>query len=281
MNLVLSGPIDDNLRSVVADLSRPRAIVRLHARAYRFEGVDGTAPMRPRIADLCDAARVDHAYVEEGKRFSDFKLLAMDMDSTLITIECIDEIADFAGKKQEVAAITAAAMRGEITDFAESLRRRVALLAGTPVEVLDCVRVNRLQLAQGAEELLAVANSKGILTLLVSGGFSYYAHYLQQLLGISEAHANELEIKDGKLTGQILGPIVDSTAKANYLTSAMQHSGFRPDQCIAIGDGANDLKMIAAVETSVAFRAKPILKANARLKIDFGGLNVLLDYYPT
>ncbi len=172
MNLVLSGPIDDALRNAVVATVRPSHVVQLHASAYRFHDAACDAAVKSTIQGMCDAARVDHAYVEQGLCLSHFRLLAMDMDSTLITIECIDELADLVGRKAEVVAITEAAMRGEIPDFAESLRRRVALLAGESCSALQRVYDERLRLSVGAETLLAAARQASLGTLLVSGGFT-------------------------------------------------------------------------------------------------------------
>ena len=279
MNLVVSGPIGDSLRNVVVGLSIPRNVVRLHSRAYRLEGADDSPTVRAQVAELCDAARVDHAYVEEGLRFSDFRLLAMDMDSTLITIECIDEIADFVGKKKEVAAITEAAMRGEITDFAESLRRRVALLAGTPRRVLRQVYDERLKYSPGAESLITRARDVRMHTLLVSGGFTYFTSKIKHALRLDYAHANRLEIKANKLSGKLLGPIVDAEAKASFLSKTLQFNAISASHCLTIGDGANDIEMFSIANSSIAYHGKEIVRTSAKLKIDFGGLDTVLDYY--
>jgi phosphoserine phosphatase len=278
MNLVISGPIDDSLRNTIVAVSAPRNVVKLHAAAYRLEGADDSAAVRIQVLALCDSARVDQAYIAEGLRFSDFKLLAMDMDSTLITIECIDEIADFAGKKKEVAAITEAAMRGEITDFAESLRRRVALLAGTPATILDRVFSERLQLSPGAQNLVQAAQAARLHTLLLSGGFTFFTTRLQARLSLSEAHANNLEIKNGLITGRVFDPILDSNAKENYVEQAKQRLSCTSNQTIAIGDGANDLAMMSRAGFSVAFHAKPIVQNAATNTISFGPLSVLNDW---
>jgi phosphoserine phosphatase len=279
MNLVLSGPIDDDLRRAVAQLARPRNVVALHARADRFEVVEDGPPTRARIAALCDAARVDHAYIEEGKRFSDFKLLAMDMDSTLITIECIDEIADFAGKKKEVSAITEAAMRGEIPDFAESLRRRVALLAGTSVDVLEQVFDERLKLSEGAEQLLDAAKREGIYTLLLSGGFTYFTERLREQLSLTAAYANTLETERGRLTGRVREPILDAAEKARHVRDAMHQLQCDPTEALVVGDGANDIPMMREVTYSVAFHAKPATAKIARIGINYGRLDTILDNF--
>ena len=202
------------------------------------------------------------------------------MDSTLITIECIDEIADYAGRKAEVAAITEAAMRGEIADFDESLRRRVALLAGLDHAVLDRVFRDRLRLSPGATELLAAARKHGLRTLLVSGGFTYFTRRLQADLGLDHVHANTLEVIDGKLTGRVLGRILNADGKARALRDACQTIGCTTAEAIALGDGANDLQMMALAGVSVAYRAKPIVRAQTTYAITYCGLDALLNLLP-
>jgi phosphoserine phosphatase len=202
----------------------------------------------------------------------------MDMDSTLITIECIDEIADFVGKKAEVAAVTEAAMRGEI-DWPASLRQRVALLAGLDESALQEVYDQRLRLSPGAETLVAAAKDAGIYTLLVSGGFTFFTNRLKQRLGLDAAFSNQLEIIDGKLTGQVLGPLCDADAKAQHVRDCAQQLGASREQIMVIGDGANDLKMMAVAGTSVAFYAKPIVQAQATTAINAGGLEEVLRHF--
>jgi len=210
-------------------------------------------------------------------RLADFKAIAFDMDSTLISIECIDEIADAVGKKAEVAAITEAAMRGEITDFNDSLRRRVALLRGVPAEALQQVYDERLTLNPGAPELIQAAKAAGLRTLLVSGGFTFFADRVRERLGMHEAHSNTLEIEGGLLTGRVLGDIVDGEAKKQHMLALCARVGCRPDQAIAVGDGANDLPMMGASGLSVAYHAKPKVREQAMVAINEGGLDRLLE----
>jgi len=212
-------------------------------------------------------------------RFGDFRLIAFDMDSTLINIECIDEIAAVAGKKAEVAAITEAAMRGEIADFKESLRRRLALLQGVPAQALEEVYTKRLRLNPGAAELLVAMKSAGLATLLVSGGFTYFAERVQRTLGIDRSASNVLEIEDGLLTGRVIGDIVDGAEKQRQLLAFCAELGCSPQQAIAMGDGANDLPMMGAAGLSVAYHAKPKVRAAAHVAIDTGGLDRLLDVF--
>jgi phosphoserine phosphatase len=210
-------------------------------------------------------------------RLSDFKLIAFDMDSTLINIECVDEIAEVAGKGPAVAAITEAAMRGEISDYKESLARRLALLAGTPVSALQRVYEHRLRLNHGALELLAYARWDGLKILLVSGGFTYFTDRLKPRLGLDYAFSNQLEIEGGVLTGRVVGRVIDGAAKRDLVAQACLDIGCSHEQVIAVGDGANDLPMMELAGLSVAYRAKPKVREYANVSIDTGGLNRLLE----
>ncbi len=214
-------------------------------------------------------------------RLADFKLIAFDMDSTLINIECIDEIADAAGRKPEVAAITAAAMRGEIADYKDSLRQRVALLKGVPARALDEVYEQRLQLNPGAEALVRTCQAAGLKTLLVSGGFTYFTDRLQQRLGLDWTRSNLLEVADGHLTGRLVdqawGDICDGEEKRRTVLATCAAMGIEPRQAIAMGDGANDLPMMSVVGLSVAHHAKPAVRERAMVAIEDGGLDRLLE----
>lgn len=206
-----------------------------------------------------------------------FKVIAFDMDSTLINIECIDEIADAAGKKAEVSAITEAAMRGEITDFKDSLRRRVALLKGVHADFLEQVYTERLRLNPGAEALLAAVHRAGLRSLLVSGGFTFFADRVRERLQIHRAQSNVLGVEGGLLTGEVIGDIVDGAEKRRQLLRACEEAGCEPSQAIAVGDGANDLPMMSAAGLSVAFHAKPKVREQAMVAINLGGLDRLLE----
>ena len=214
-------------------------------------------------------------------RLSDFKLIAFDMDSTLINIECIDEIADAAGRKAEVAAITEAAMRGEITDFKDSLRRRVALLKGVPATALQEVFEQRLRLNPGAERLVQTCKAHGLKVLLVSGGFTFFADRVCALLDIDFSRSNVLDIADGHLTGRVLdqpwGDICDGAEKRKMLLATCEQLGISPQAAIAMGDGANDLPMMGAAGLSVAYHAKPKVREQAMVAINEGGLDRLLE----
>jgi len=216
-------------------------------------------------------------------KLSAFKLAAFDMDSTLINIECIDELADAAGRKAEVAAITEAAMRGEIVDFKESLRRRLALLKGVPASALEDVYSNRLRLNPGAEALMAALHAGGLKTLLVSGGFTFFAERVQARLGMHFMRSNVLEIVGGRLTGQVVaqpwGDICDGAEKNRMLLQTCSGLGIAPTQAIAVGDGANDLPMMGTAGLSVAYHAKPKVRDQAMVSIEDGGLDRLLEVF--
>ena len=214
-------------------------------------------------------------------KLQDFKLIAFDMDSTLINIECIDEIADAAGRKAEVAAITEAAMRGEITDFKDSLRRRVALLKGVPEAALHEVFEQRLRLNPGAKTLVDTCKAHGMKVLLVSGGFTFFADRVCQMLNIDFARSNVLAIDNGHLTGDVVtqdwGDICDGAEKRKMLLHICAHMGINPKQAIAMGDGANDLLMMGEAGLSVAYHAKPMVREQAMVAINDGGLDRLLE----
>jgi phosphoserine phosphatase len=210
-----------------------------------------------------------------------FKLIAFDMDSTLINIECVDEIADAAGRKAEVAALTEAAMRGEISDYKESLRQRVALLRGVTLAQMQEVLSHRMRLNPGAQALVQTCKAAGMKVLLVSGGFTYFSDAVRDLLGIDWTRSNVLEIANGTLTGRLLdqpwGDICDGEEKRKTLLATCQQMGIAPAQAIAVGDGANDLPMMGVAGLSVAYHAKPKVREQAMVSIEQGGLDRLLE----
>lgn len=216
-------------------------------------------------------------------RLADFKLIAFDMDSTLINIECVDEIADAVGKKAEVAAITEAAMQGDITDYKDSLRQRVALLKGVTLAQMDQIYAERLRLNPGAAELVAACKQAGLKVLLVSGGFTHFTDRIRDRLGIDATRANVLEVENGALTGRMVdqpwGDICDGAEKRVMLLQTCAAMGIAPSQAIAMGDGANDLPMMGVAGLSVAFHAKPAVRKFANVSIESGGLDRLLSVF--
>lgn len=261
----------------IAAIAQAEGIQELSPTAVRLLGVD--TDNKAEVIAACQQAQIDFAFIDPVHLLREMKILAMDMDSTLINIECIDEIAAAVGKKAEVSAITEAAMRGEITDFAESLTRRVALLKGVPESALQQVYDQRLQLNAGAERLVQVAKQHGVRTLLVSGGFTFFTERLKERLGIDEAYSNTLEIKEGVLTGRVQGDIVGSQTKADHVLRLAKELGARPEQIIAVGDGANDLPMLSQAYYSVAYRAKPVVQDQARFALNVAPLDAIINWF--
>ena len=278
MDLVLQAPaIAAADVAAIAEASGANGIHMLESVAQQAVRLSGAEP-RAGVAALCASKGIDSAFVPADRKRDRVRVVAIDMDSTLITIECIDEIADTVGIKPEVAAMTAAAMRGEI-DFGESLARRVALFTGLPVAALQRVYDERLALSPGAERMLAGFRAVGAKTLLVSGGFTFFTEKLQARLGFDEIASNAVEVVSGRLTGRIVPPIVDAQAKAVRFAAMRARYAGEGGIAIAVGDGANDLPMLEAADVSVAYQAKPVVRERATHAIDYCGLDAVLNLF--
>ncbi|MBM5575760.1 phosphoserine phosphatase SerB [Deefgea sp. CFH1-16] len=275
--LVIQAPelATQNLKQL-ARLSGAHTIEAINQQAFKLLGAE--IDNLESVADFCESNQLDFAFIPEDLSVRDIGLVVMDMDSTLITIECIDEIADMIGIKAQVAAITAAAMRGEL-DFNASLTQRVALLAGLDESALERVYTERLQLMAGAEKMLAGFHAAGAQTLLISGGFTFFTDKLKTQLGLTRTIANVLEIENGKLTGRIVGDIVNAERKRDELIAMRDELGLRLEQVVAMGDGANDLLMLNAAGFGVACHAKPKVQAEAPYNINYVGLDGVLNYF--
>jgi len=258
-------------------IAHGKAIERISGNAFRITAADPST--REAVAAHCAQAHLDWGFVREGAKLADFRLLAMDMDSTLISIECIDEIADFAGRKAEVAAVTASAMRGEI-DWPESLRQRVSHLKGLDESTLGRVYEERLRFNPGAEKLIGAARRARVTTLLVSGGFTYFTDRVRDQLQLDHAYSNVLVVEGGKLAGTTTGPLVDAAGKAGHVARLTRELGIGKERVLVIGDGANDLPMMAEAGTSIAYHAKPVVRAKADYALDYAGLDGVLSLFP-
>lgn len=263
----------------------PRAALSRQFASIRLAAVGPAVAAAAPAAELADRWRCDATVVAPHLCLSDFRVLALDMDSTLVRVECIDELAQLAGIGAEVAAITDAAMRGQIADYADSLRRRVALLAGFDASLLQTVAKQRMPLTHGAERLLQAARRAGLRTLLVTGGFGFFARILQQQLGIDAVRANEVQLEAGRLTGIVQGPgaspdrLIDAQGKAEALGQACAEAGCPTRQAIALGDGANDLAMLKLAGMGVAYHAKPRVREQAAYRLDYSGLDGVLEWF--
>lgn len=251
---------------------------QLAEHAYRLSVSELSPTQLDTARVFCAEQALDFAVVPASLSFDRIRLIVMDMDSTLINIECIDEIADMCGIKPQIAEITERAMRGEIA-FRQSLQQRVKLLAGLAETALQKVMDERLQLNPGARALCEFCGRHGIKTMLVSGGFVPFAKHVQQLAGLDYIHANQLGLEDGRLTGEVLGEIVDAEAKAALLTRQRETLGLAVDQVIAVGDGANDLPMMQVAAAGVAYHAKPIVQQQADFSINHNGLDALIAMF--
>ena len=275
MNLIIQGMEVENrdLREL-AKLAGANQIDRITGQAFRLKN----ASRREYVAEYCAEAELDFAFVDPMVSLREFGLVAMDMDSTLLAIESIDEIADMQGIKAQVAEITQRTMRGEIV-FAESLRQRTALLQNLDQDALQYVYDHRVRLSPGAEKMLQRMKSAGLKTMVISGGFTFFTDRIKSRLSLDYAAANTLDIQDGKLTGKVLGEIIGAHGKAAVLNKVREELGLKREQVIAIGDGANDLKMMEAAGVSVAYHAKPVVQAKATYAINYVGLDGIVNLF--
>jgi phosphoserine phosphatase len=275
MNLIIQGLeiANSDLREL-AKLAGANHIERITGQAFRLEN----ASRREHVAEYCADVELDFAFIEQTAQLSDFGLVAMDMDSTLLAIESIDEIADMHGMKPQVSEITQRSMRGEIV-FAESLRQRTALLQGLHQDALQQVYDERVRLSPGAEKMLQRMKSAGLRTMVISGGFTFFTDRIKTKLNLDYSAANNLEITDGKLTGKVMGEIIGASGKAEVLKSVREKLGLRREQVIAIGDGANDLKMMEEAGVSIAYHAKPIVQEKATYAINHVGLDGVANLF--
>jgi phosphoserine phosphatase len=275
MNLIIQGMEVENrdLREL-AKLAGANQIDRITGQAFRLKN----ASRREHVTEYCAEAELDFAFVDPMVSLGEFGLVAMDMDTTLLAIESIDEIADMQGIKAQVAEITQRTMRGEIV-FAESLRQRTALLQGLDQDALQYVYNHRVRLSPGAEKMLQRMKSAGLKTMVISGGFTFFTDRIKSRLGLDYAAANTLDIQDGKLTGKVLGEIIGAHGKAAVLNKVREELGLKREQVIAIGDGANDLNMMEAAGISVAYHAKPVVQAKATYAINYVGLDGIVNLF--
>ena len=275
MNLIIQGlEINNSDLRELAKLSHADAIERITGQAFRLTH----ATYSDAVHEYCAQAELDFAFVDAATKLADFKLIAMDMDSTLLAIESIDEIADMQQIKPQVAAITLQAMRGEIS-FEESLTRRTALLRGLHQNALQRVYDERVRLNPGAERMLQLAKRSGLKTMVSSGGFTFFTERIKTKLGFDYAMANVLEIEDNRLTGKVVGEIIGRQGKAHVLRQVCEELGLRREQVVAIGDGANDLDMLTTAGVGIAYHAKPIVKQQATYSIDYVGLDGVTNLF--
>lgn len=275
MNLIIQGTEIQNrdLRHL-AKLAGASHIEQITHEAFRLCETQA----RGGVAEYCEKAKLDFAFVPENLKLADFGLMAMDMDSTLITIECIDELADIRGIKAEVSQITASSVRGEI-EFTDSVHRRVALLTGLNESALQRVYDERLQLSHGAEKMLARLKAAGVKTLLITSGFTFFAERLKKRLNLDYTYSNTLEIVNGKLSGKLAEKIIDADAKAVKVEEIRKQLGLKKEQVIALGDGANDLKMMAQAGVSIAYHAQPIVRRQTTYAINHVGLDGVTNLF--
>lgn len=275
MNLIIQGlEIHNSDLRAIAKLAQADGIERITGQAFRLTH----AVYAAEIPGYCAEAELDYAFVDAGRKLSDFKLIAMDMDSTLLAIESIDEIADTLQLKPQVSEITLQAMRGEIS-FEESLTRRTQLLAGLHLDTLQQVYDERVKLNPGAEKMLSKAKQAGLKTMVISGGFTFFTERIKTKLGFDYAAANVLAIENERLTGKVVGELIGREGKARVLKQVCDELKLQHEQVIAIGDGANDLGMLAQAGISIAYHAKPIVKQHATYALDYAGLDGVINLF--
>jgi len=275
MNLIIQGiDIENSDLRAVAKLAGADQIERITGQAFRLLN----ASPHQDITDYCAEAHLDHAFVDPNIQLTDFGLIAMDMDSTLLAIETIDEVADMHQIKSEVAAITLSTMRGDI-GFEESLTRRTALLEGLHQDALQKVYDERVELSPGAEKMLNHAKNANIKTMVISGGFTFFTDRIKSRLGLDYAVANTLEIQNNQLTGKVVGEIIGAQGKAEALKQVRNTLGLKREQVISMGDGANDLPMLAEAGVSIAYHAKPIVQKEANYSISHVGLDGVINLF--
>jgi phosphoserine phosphatase len=279
MKLIVQGAsVETAVLKELAKLSGSGGIEQIAPNVFRLAGASSADGIRPLVDSLCSKHHLDHAFVPEDRKLSDFKLLVTDMDSTLITIETFDELASLVGKKDQVSEITTQAMRGEIP-YDESLRRRVAVLKGLDESAVDRVYAERVRLSPGADRLIAGVKKAGMKILLVSGGFTHVTEKLKAKLNLDYTRANPLKVAGGKFTGEVEGAIVNADVKREALVAVRNEMGIAKEQIIGVGDGANDLKFMAEAGVSIAYHAKPVVNRQATHAISHVGLDGILHLF--
>lgn len=279
MKLILQG-INTSQADInhIAQMVSAQSVAQVLPGVWRCDGIQSDDAIQTAVREAAYNARLDYAFMPSDATFSDYKLVAMDMDSTLIQIECIDEIADLTGLKAEVAKITEASMRGEL-DFNASLLQRVSLLKGIHAGDLQRVYDERVKLSPGAERMLSSARAAGLKTMLVSGGFTFFTDRMKQRCQLDYAYANTLEIVDDKLTGKVVGTVFNGDSKKAHVEEVCRQLGCPTSAAITMGDGANDLKMMSVSGLSVAYHAKPKVRAAAKVALNFVGLDGLVNLF--